>query len=322
MTADKGLITIMKNINIKAVTNLIGINENTLRAWERRNKILSPSRDEEGRRIYDKKDIEKISLLWRLVQNGHLIGNLAEKSLSELRTMSEELPKLTNQTLESSTKKIIKPEDKYLNQIIKAVQKYDLADIHLSLQNARFDLSPRVLIMDLVLPLLSEVGKLVAEEKLKVAQEHLLSSMLRDYLGMLYQSLSPYEYHKKTNSKRVLLTTREGDLHEFGILIAAILCRINGHESYYLGPNAPVEDLAEACSHFKIQYLILSFSAIPKEKEIISSARYLKRLEDLLPKKLQILCGGSDLFENKELLKKANVVQLSSLHELDSYLSK
>lgn len=311
----------MKNINIKAVTNLIGINENTLRAWERRNKNLSPKRDQDGRRIYDKKDIEKLSLIWALVKDGHLIGNLAGKTTFQLRQMTEDLPKISPTTNNDLNKeKQPKPESKYLEQIIKAIKKYDLSEIHLSLQNARFDLSPRVIIIDLVLPLLSEVGKLVFENKLKISQEHLLSSMLRDHLGIIYQSLSPYDYSRKTNSKRILLTTREGDLHEFGILIAAILCRINGHESYYLGPNAPADDLAEACIQFKIDCLVLSLSAIPKEKEIISSAKFLKQLEDLLPKKIQILCGGSDLNENSELLKKKNAIHFTSLTELDNFL--
>jgi len=312
----------MKNINIKAVTQLTGLNENTLRAWERRYNALDPQRDKDGRRVYNQKDIEKLNLLSKLVQQGHLIGNIATLSIQELKTIYEGLSTLIDTKEPEADLAASQIEQKHLNKIINSLKKFDLSQIQSSLQNARFELSPKAIINGLVLPLMREVGSLVAESKLRISQEHLLSSLLRDHLGQLYQSLSPYDYQDKTKAKRIILTTREGDLHEFGILVAAILCRINGHETYYLGPNMPSEDLAEACSDFKIDLLILGLAAIPKQKEIVTTDQFLKDLDQLTPKKVKFLCGGSNNFNTSVIKSNRQLIRFSTLVELDQYLQR
>ena len=44
--------------SIKSVCRLTGINENTLRAWERRYGIVIPKRLENGHRSYSEEDLE------------------------------------------------------------------------------------------------------------------------------------------------------------------------------------------------------------------------------------------------------------------------
>lgn len=156
---------------------------------------------------------------------------------------------------------------------------------------------------------------------LSVAQEHLLSSLVRDYLGNLYQSLAPYDYQPRVGAERVLFTTREGDLHEFGILLAAILYRLNGHETYYLGPNMPAKDLGEACEHFKISILVLGLSAIPKENELIAPAKFLKDLDRWVPRKVNIFYGGSAAMEPMSQIGR-KMICFGSLGELDGYIAR
>ncbi|MCO5113416.1 MAG: MerR family transcriptional regulator [Bdellovibrionaceae bacterium] len=306
----------MKHINIKAVAQLTGINANTLRAWERRYEILTPDRDKDGRRIYSGKDVEKISLLWSLVQEGHLIGTLAGLSHVKLKELNHQ-----HKSKGLHISKEVKPKQyEHLNQIILALKSFDLIQVQTVLQHTRFDLSPRLIVTDLILPLLTQVGELVAESKLSISQEHLLSSLLRDYLGQIYQSLSPYDYKTKNKTQRVALTTREGDLHEFGILLAAILCRINNIETFYFGPNMPANDLVEACRNFKIDTIVLSFAKLPPSKEFISPEKYLQTLDEKLSSKVKILTGGglSSNFVIKN--KKRQVINFSSLMDLDNFL--
>lgn len=310
----------MKHINIKAVTQLTGINANTLRAWERRYNILSPDRDQDGRRVYDKKDLEKVNLLWTLVRNGHLIGTLAGLNVSQLKALNSEHENL-NQS--EDLKPVMTSEDskhKHLNQIIKALKEFDLDQVQAVLQSTRFDFSPRLIVTDLVLPLLREVGELVSESKISISQEHLISSLMRDYLGQIYQSLTPYDYKVKLKSKRIALTTREGDLHEFGILLAAILCRINNIQTFYFGPNMPANDLVEACHNFKIDSLILAFAKLPENKEFITPEKYVQTLDKKLPVKIKIFTGGGLSSTLKIQNEKRQVINFSSLAELDKFL--
>lgn len=310
----------MQNINIKAVVKLTGINENTLRAWERRYQIVAPVRSEDGHRLYSKKDIEKLTLVWKLVQRGHQISRLATLSLAQIKKMDEEVgtqPLAPATVVESEMAKEV-----HLKSIINALKAFNLDALQRSLVVAKFEMSPRTIIRNLILPLLREVGQQVAESKLTISQEHLLSSLLRDHLGSWYQSLSPYEYRPQLSKQKILITTREGDLHEFGILLAAILCRLHGHETYYLGPNMPANDLAQACTQFKITTVIIGLMGLPPEKEFISAADYLTQLDELTAKKINFYYGGAADVPVTTLKSERKTVQFKTLDELDSYLMK
>lgn len=294
---------------------MTGINENTIRAWERRYNVVEPERSADGRRLYSRKDVEKLSLLWKLVQKGHLIGQIASLSVVQLKKMDGE--HVAGELVSESAK-----EQVHLETIISSLKKFDLDAIHHSLQKARFELSPRDIVTRLILPLLKAVGTEVMDSKLSISQEHLLSSLLRDHLGNVYQSLSPYEYKVRSLQTRVIITTREGDLHEFSILLAAILCRIHGYETYYLGPNMPMVDLAHACEQFKINFVILGLAALPPEKEFVTAANYLKQLDQALPKKMQFLCGGMANVPMNVISSGRKYLFFSSIDELDTFLAQ
>lgn len=310
-----------KHINFKVATQLTGINANTLRAWERRYEQLRPQKTPQGSRLYSSQDVEKLIILWDLVQKGHLISRIAGLTIAELTNLQRDLAKLTKppQALATPEREIV--ERQHQSRILRSLQKFDLAGLQSNLQIARFELSPKSIVHHLVLPLMKEVGDLVAESKIKISQEHLLSSLLRDHLGQIYQSLNPFETRKRLDAAKILLTTREGDLHEFGILLAAILCRIAGHETYYLGPNMPAEDLAAACREFKIDILILGLAQIPKEREFITPSRFLKKIDQLTPRKLQFICGGTNNISFDSLSSERSVIHFKTLLELDKFIS-
>ncbi|TKJ03751.1 MerR family transcriptional regulator, partial [Bacillus cereus] len=44
--------TLNGKYNIKAVSNIIGVQPSTLRAWERRYQIIAPKRNQAGHRLY------------------------------------------------------------------------------------------------------------------------------------------------------------------------------------------------------------------------------------------------------------------------------
>jgi methanogenic corrinoid protein MtbC1 len=305
----------MENINVKALTRLIGINENTLRGWERRYKAVEPIRGEDGRRLYSAKDVERIKLLWALVKNGHSIGLIAKHSTPKLKKLLSEAVPVAEEKIDRDQE----PMESYQDLIISALDEFNLERLHLILQKARFGMSPKDIVMNLIRPLMQKVGSLVKESQLSIAQEHVLSSLLRDYLGGLYQSLSPYEFSSKIHMKSIILTTREGDMHEFGIILSAILCNLYRFKTYYLGPNMPVKDLSEACVQFKVDYVILALTELPKDREIISSAQYLKKLDESLPKKVTFCLGGKEM-ELDKLNTQREIIQFQSFEDLDTFL--
>ena len=308
---------------MKSVVKLTGINENTLRAWERRYQLVTPSRSEGGMRLYSEKDIEKLRVIARLTQSGQSIGQLKELSLAQMKSIESKFEIESDKIkFEDSDKdEFFKTEEFHLSEIFEALKKFDLEEMYRALENAKFRLSTQRFISNLVLPLLAKVGDSVESGALNVSQEHLLSSMLRDYLGTIYQSYSPYEQLTGKKIKKFIFTTREGDLHEFGILLSAIVARIYRKQTYYLGPNTPVEPLIEAVNNFGIDVLVLGLSLIPSSKEVVSPMDFLKILDFELPKSIEFIVGGSatsvidfDQFDRR-------IVRLNNMNEFERFIS-
>lgn len=77
--------------SIGAVARLTGISTHTLRIWERRYSAIVADRTESGRRVYSKADIEKLSLLKSLSDNGSSIGQIAHLATEELKQRRDQL---------------------------------------------------------------------------------------------------------------------------------------------------------------------------------------------------------------------------------------
>jgi len=82
MTTDT--IDIDNAYRIGAVARLTGIAPDTLRIWERRYQLVEPQRTEKGGRLYSQDDVNRLSMIKTLVDQGHAIGTIAHLSNEEL----------------------------------------------------------------------------------------------------------------------------------------------------------------------------------------------------------------------------------------------
>lgn len=310
----------MENMNIKAIVSMLGVNEHTLRAWERRHKAITPARNDQGRRAYSAKDIERLKLLVALVNRGHNIGTIAGLTNAKLAAFLDSTQ--ANEAPISLQNSPVRKTSKHLFEILAPLEKFDLEKLNQALLHSRFELSPRELVLNLVLPLMAKVGLLVSEGKLSIAQEHILSSLLRDHIGQIYHSLHPYDFSARAGAKSFALTTREGDVHEFGILISAILCALHRKKTHYLGPNMPALELVAACKQFGVGNVVLGMQAIPVRNEIISAQEYLEIVDEKLPKQVAIWIGGGAPLNTKNLSKKRKIFLISHIEEFDQHLSR
>ncbi len=97
MTAKKH----QSNYRIGAVSRLTGIPPDTLRVWERRYELVTPTRSEGGGRLYTQEDVTRLGVIKRLVDSGHAIGTIAELSLQQLHQRLSET-RLTDRVLPAS----------------------------------------------------------------------------------------------------------------------------------------------------------------------------------------------------------------------------
>ena len=71
---------------ISTVSTLTGVDQNTIRAWERRYGAINPIRTESGRRRYDDDAIARLQLLKALVDSHVSIGSIANLPDEQLRS--------------------------------------------------------------------------------------------------------------------------------------------------------------------------------------------------------------------------------------------
>ncbi len=70
-----------------AVARMAGMPVATLRIWEQRYQAVKPTTAASGHRLYSAADVERVTLLRRLTEQGHAIGLLAALDIEQLRQM-------------------------------------------------------------------------------------------------------------------------------------------------------------------------------------------------------------------------------------------
>ena len=77
---------------ISTVSKRSGVKSDLVRAWERRYQAVTPTRTAGGHRVYTDQDIARLKLLNQATSNGHSISQIAQFSLSDLKTLLKDEP--------------------------------------------------------------------------------------------------------------------------------------------------------------------------------------------------------------------------------------
>lgn len=306
----------MEDLSIQTVSLLSGVSKHTLRAWEKRYSAITPRRTKTGRRLFKQSDIHKVKLLNQLTAMGYSISSIATKTNSELESLACKIlaPTPTPQTLGNIVETEVKDCIKILIQYL---SKFEIDLLNQELNRARIGFTVRTFILQLIPVLMTEVGALVKNATLGIAHEHVLSSLLRGYLIQIFHSLNL----KTHRNLRVILTTPEGDLHEFGILSSAILCASHGLAVQYLGPNLPPKDLAQAATATNANFVLLGATKLPAGTTKTSLKNYLKTLSHAIKSPIEIIVGGHCNFNPTKVYFTHPVKHIQTLEALDIFLS-
>src|SRR5690606_18914361 len=126
-----------------------------------------------------------------------------------------------------------------------------------------------VLVSRVVMPLLREVGLRWADGRLAIAQERLVSSLLRARL------LSILNQHPREQRPRVLFATLPGEPHELGLLGAALLAYEAAAPVLYLGTELPAEELVRVATRLDAGAVAVSSVDPGQAREALAQLRVL-----------------------------------------------
>jgi methanogenic corrinoid protein MtbC1 len=304
----------MKELNypIRAVAKLTGLSIDTLRAWERRYEAVKPHRDDRGR-LYTEADVQRLHLLRAAVERGHAIGRLAaltDRQLRELLSHSSAVPALA----ESAASVRTVPRRLDLQPALRAIERFDYAAAERELNRLAILLSPRELIHQVVLPLMQRVGEDWHRGQLSIAQEHMVSALLRNLLGALVRL-----YSQADPPARLLFATPSGEQHEFGILSAAMLAAGGGLGIIYLGPNLPAHEIIEAAKKSSVQAIALGVMGAEGMKEVVKN---VQQIIEELPLRTELWIGGPKADSLTREIKDRRTLFLADFDSLEPHLAR
>lgn len=306
----------MQYFNIQVASQLSGVASATIRAWEKRYHAVQPERGENKHRLYSEKDIEKLSILFKLTELGQSIGKIAHLEIEELKKIFSTLlhrPYDETQVITSRNVDV----DKILNSFFIALSAYKLDIISHELEKAKNTLGPRDLCLKLLIPLFKEIGSKVSTGEINIAQEHSLSALFTFHIG---QMIGLHYQKKPLKNDLILITTPEGEMHEIGIMASALLCVHYGIKFIFLGANLPAQSLLEAANALKPKVILLGVTKGHEISDHLTLGDYLNHLQNDLKNKTQIWVGGNLRSYVISDLQKNNISYFPTLEILDESL--
>lgn len=293
---------------IRAVAKIVGMTSDSIRSWERRYEAIKPARSR-GRRLYSDEDVQRLILLKQAVDQGHRIGQIARLGDGALK----ELPRQTSEE-EERLEQQKKMQEHQINQIIGYLEAYDALGADRILASMAALQPTKDFIYGQVLPLMRLLGDYWVSGRLGVAQEHMLSSIMRGVLSTLLR------INNGNSRQKIIFTTLPGERHEFGILSAAMLTAGSGVTAIYLGPDLPVEEMLLAQKKTGASALVLS--SIPNKEKNEAHLESLRTLFKGLPTDVDVILGGPITSEVEVAANAFKFHTFKEMQEFESYLEK
>ena len=288
---------------IRAVARLTGLSVDTLRAWERRHRVVVPVRDDRGR-MYSGTDVKRLQLLAAAVDRGHAIGRLAGQSNAELEAL----------IAAPSVVRVVDDVqgDVALSTLLNSLRRFDTASVERELNRLSLALKPRDLVHRVLFRFLKHVGDEWHANRLNIAQEHLLSGAVRNLLGAMVRL-----YSKDDVPRRLLFATPSGERHEFGILSAAMLAAAGGLGVTYIGADVPARLIVNSAARSGVDVVVLGLMYSGATRELRHEVEYIV---NHLPGRLELWVGGPLAAELSRTLAGRQIVRLADFEALERQL--
>ncbi len=288
----------MGKYSIKELEKLSGIKAHTIRIWEKRHRLITPSRTATNIRFYSDEDLKKIINVSLLNNNGIKISKIADMSLEDMNHKVLEISEVKNDALI------------HIDQLVVAMIDMEEEAFEKILSNLILRHGFEKTITEMVYPFLEKIGILWQTQNITPAHEHFISNLIRQKIIVAIDGLPI----PSKSARKILLYLPEGELHELGLLFYHFLCRKAGYRTYYLGQNVPYGDLLSVFERHAPDILLTSITSTPGSP----IEAYLQQLNNDFST-VPILISGYQVLRYKGL-KVGNIQTFSNALELKHFL--
>jgi len=264
-------------LRIGELARRTGVKPDLLRAWEQRYGLLQPSRSEGGFRLYTDLDERRVRRTAELISGGLSAGEAARMALT------------------GDVDSAVRPQDaaQPLLQDLAGWFAGALDRLDGESANATFDallatFSVEVVLRDVVLAYLRDLGDRWATGGASVAQEHFASNIIRGRLMGLARGWGA------GSGPSVVLACPPGEAHEFGLIIFGIAVARRGWRVTFLGADTPIASVQDAVRSLQPALVVLAVSTGERAR---AHARSLRELASLAPVALGGAIGAEEAAE-------------------------
>lgn len=257
--------------NIGVVTRLTGVPAATLHAWERRYGFPSAARTAGGHRLYSEKDIARLRWVKAQVDAGMTIS----RAIAAVRALEAE-GRLFLPTTPEPPQPIAQPGGTLplREALIEALTRHDLNHADQLMGDMLAFYPPETLTIEVIGPVLAELGRMWEEGKISVATEHLATNYLRHRLLMWMVSGPPPKAVQPT-----VLACAPEEWHEGSLLMLGVLLRRKGWPVAYLGQNVPFPDLADFVQQIQPPLVVLVAIREETARHLLNWPRWIRQEE-------------------------------------------
>lgn len=310
------------NLPLKYISQQTGLSPQLIRVWEKRYEAIKPKRLSNNRRVYTEEDLNRLLLFKHLIAQGHLIGQIAHLKTDELQALH------TKASEKKSNSQVISRHihhDDHLEKnksfisiirnCIRYAKNFDTENIHIELNKARFKHTPYEIIEYIITPLMYEIGNLWKCDEVTVAEEHLISNVIKTFIISLKNTIG-----LKQSNGTIVIACPEEQQHEIGSSILTILTENLGFKTIYLGINTPDEEIIRTANFNKASHVILSVTYSNSNSKV---EKNIQNIRKKLNPNIKLIAGGLYFKMNKNIqLKDIQILtHVSELqNELVSYL--
>ncbi len=235
--------------------------------WERRYGYPNPQRADNGDRLYDDDQLDKLVLIRQLLDQGKRPGKLVSLPVPELQSM-----------LRLPVAEVNRAE------LIALLQAGNATAVHDWLEERIQQRGLRNFVHKVMAPSICMVGEAWSNGEVAIFEEHLFTEALK---SLAHKSLA--DYFNRQGEPRIMLTTVPGEKHGLGLLMVEILLRLGGAEVISFGTEMPSREIREAAETHQAQIIVLSFSASFRTEDALVM---LAGLRQLIGSTIRIWAGG------------------------------
>jgi DNA-binding transcriptional MerR regulator len=274
-------------LRIGELARRVAVNQDLLRAWERRYGLLKPVRSPSGFRLYSGADEQRVRRMQAHLGRGLAAAEAARAALDEENNHSVAAPPVAPAAADDPTRpNASAPPEAPLpvtnqgltglaEELRHALDELDGPAAEAVLDRLFADFTVETTLREVLVPYLSDLGDRWAQGAIGVTTEHFASNLLRARLASLARGWG------QGHGPRAVLACPPGERHDLPLLVFGIVLHRNGWRIIYLGADTPLADLAHTVTEKRPDVVILAAVTPERFQESIPDLITLARTAPL-----------------------------------------